>query len=115
MCEDAKGLRRKVWTWTKILSTYIGYFVAISRFVAIDTMFRRLGAKRFFLGTTIVFLGQEMHYYMVSIANYSELNLQACNYAQKRRICREKINTRLAKVFINALAERLPTSATLTD
>ena len=70
LCEGTMGLRRKVWTWTKILSTYIGYFVAISRFVAIDTMFGRLGAKRFFLGTTIVFLGQEMHYYMVCIAYY---------------------------------------------
>ena len=36
-----------------------------------------------------MFLGQEMHYNMVHIAYYTELNLQICNYAQKRRICRE--------------------------
>ena len=28
-----------------------------------------------------------MHFYMVYFANYTELNLQICNYAQKRRIC----------------------------
>ena len=35
------------------------------------------------------FLGQEVHYYMVYIAYFNELNLQICDYAQKRRICRE--------------------------
>ena len=30
-----------------------------------------------------------MHYNMVHIAYYTELNLQFCNYAQKRRISRE--------------------------
>ena len=34
-------------------------------------------------------LGQEVHYYMVYIAYFTELNLQICDYAQKRRICRE--------------------------
>ena len=50
---------------------------------------------------------------MVYIAFYTELNLQSCNYAQNRRICREKANCRLTKIFmaICALAERLPTSA----
>ena len=62
-----------------------------------------------------VFLGQEVHFEMICIAYYTELHLQTCNYAQKRRICREKVNTRLTKVFkaIFALAERLPTSAIL--
>ena len=30
-----------------------------------------------------------MHYDMVYIAYFTELNLQICDYAQKRRICRE--------------------------
>ena len=32
-----------------------------------------------------MFLGQEVHYYMVYIAYYTKLNLQLCNYAQMRR------------------------------
>ena len=35
-----------------------------------------------------MFLGQGVHYYMVYIAYFTELNLQICEYAQKRRICR---------------------------
>ena len=72
------------------------------------------------LGKKVIFwvrvLGQEVHYYMVYIAYYTELNLQICNYVQKRRICREIANTRLTKVFVAsfALVERLPTSATLS-
>ena len=34
-----------------------------------------------------MFLGQEVHYYMVYIAYFTELNLQICDYAQKQRIC----------------------------
>ena len=36
-----------------------------------------------------MFLGQEVHYYMVYIAYFTELILQICDYAQKRRILRE--------------------------
>ena len=36
----AKGLRRKVWTRTKILSPNIRYFVAILRFVAIYAFYK---------------------------------------------------------------------------
>ena len=55
---------------------------------------------------------------MVHIAYYTELNLQICNYAQKRRICRKnsthaKLKTTFAAIF--ALVERLPTSATLLN
>ena len=82
MCEGRKGFRRKVWTRTKIFSPNIGYVVATLRFVAIYTLFGNLLAKKV--------QGAEMHYYMVGIANYTELNLQICNYGQKRRICREK-------------------------
>ena len=76
--------------------------------------FWRLWAKKCSIGTKIVFLEQEVQYYMVHIAYYSytELNLQICNYAQKRRICREnsthaKLKTTFAAIF--ALVERLPT------
>ena len=76
--------------------------------------FWETGQKKLSFGS--VFLGQEVHYYMVYIAYYTELNLQICNYVQKRCICRELTNTRLTKVFVAsfALVERLPTSATLS-
>ena len=43
-------------------------------------------------GSTTVFLGQEVHYDMVYIAYFTKLSLQICDYAQKRRICRENCN-----------------------
>ena len=52
-----------------------------------------------------MFLGQEVHYYMVYIAHFTELNLQICDYTQKRHICRENCKY--------APDERLPSSATL--
>ena len=105
MREGTKGLRRKVWTRTKI---YLRYFVAILRFVAIHTLFEISGQKS-------AILGQEEHYYMVYIAFYTELNWQICNYAQKRRICRGNSKYAFYEHFmaIFALAERLPTPATL--
>ena len=59
------------------------------RFVAIYALFEELWAKKVPFWVKTVFLGQEVPYYMVYIAKYIELNLQLCNYAQKRRICRE--------------------------
>ena len=59
------GLRRKVWTQTKISCPNIRYIVAILRFVAVDTLFVRLWAKKCSFET--VFLGQEVHYQMVYI------------------------------------------------
>ena len=67
----------------------VRYFVAIFRFVAIYPIFGRLWAKKYFLGSTTVFLGQEVNYYMVYIAYFTELILQICDCAQKRRIWRE--------------------------
>ena len=52
------------------------------------TILEIIGQKKCFFGSKTVFLEQEMHHYMVGIANYTELNMQICNYAQKRRICR---------------------------
>ena len=52
------------------------YFVLLLRFVAIYALFGKLGAIKCLLGTTTVFLGQEVNHYMVCVAYYTELNLQ---------------------------------------
>ena len=59
----------------------------------------------------LVLLWQEVHYYMVYIAYYTELNLQICDDAFVAKI----VNTRLTKVFMAIFAphKRLPSSATL--
>ena len=56
-----------------------------------------------------------MHYYIVYIAYYTELNLQICDYAQKRRICRKNCKYAFDEIFMAIFApdERLPISATL--
>ena len=56
------------------------------RFVAIYALFGDLWAKKCLFGSKTVFLGQELHYYMVYIAYFTELILQIYDYAQKRRI-----------------------------
>ena len=58
LCEGTKGLGQKLWTRTKTSSLNIRYFVATLRFVVIYALFGNLWAKS-------VFLGQEIHYYMV--------------------------------------------------
>ena len=52
---------------------------------------------------------------MVYIAFFTELNLQICYYAQKRRIRRENCKYALDKIFMAIFSpnERLPSSATL--
>ena len=55
------------------------------RFVVIYALFGDLSAKKVPFGSKTVFLGQEVHYYMVYIAYFTEL-MQICDYAQKRRI-----------------------------
>ena len=52
----------------------IRYFVAILRFVAILTLLGRLWAKKVFFGVKALLLGEEVHYYMVYIAYFTELN-----------------------------------------
>ena len=56
-------------------------------------------------------------FWRFNIGYFNELNLQICNYAQKRRICRKIANMRQTKTFVAifTLAERLPTSATLPE
>ena len=48
-------------------------------------------------------LGQEVHYYMVYVAYFTKLDLQISDYAKKTKFFMANF----------ALAERLPTSATL--
>ena len=65
------------------------FFCPEFRFVAIYALFGDLWAKKCLFGSKTaqtVFLGQEVHYYMVYIAYFTELILQICDYAQKRRI-----------------------------
>ena len=56
------------------------------RFVAIYALFGDLWAKKVPFWVKNSFLGQEVHYYMVYIAYFTELILQICDYAKKRRI-----------------------------
>ena len=44
-------------------------------------------------------LGQEVHYFMVYIAYFTELNLQISNYMQERRICCENCKYALDENF----------------
>ena len=83
------GTRRKVRTRTKILSPNIRSFVADSDLSRFTHFLEIFGQKECLFGSKTVFLGQEVHYYMVYIAYFTELNLQTCDYAQKQRICRE--------------------------
>ena len=79
------------------------------RFVAIYALFGDLFESK------TVFLGQEVHYYMVYIAYYTELNWQICNHAQKRRIFRENSKYAPGKNYLAIFASResLTNSATL--
>ena len=115
MCEGTKGRRQKVDTQTKILSPNIRYFVAILRFVAIYALFGNLRAKEVPFGSNKVFFGQEVHYYMVYFAYYTEFNVQICDYAQKGHICRENRKYAHDENFDGhfCFRQRLPTSATL--
>ena len=118
MCEGTKGVCQKVLTRAKILSPSVGCFVAILRFVSIYAFFwKTLGKNSVFFGSKTVFLGQEVHYYMVYIAYFTELIWQICDYAQKRAFDAKIVNTRLTKIFIAIFApdERLPSSATLVS
>ena len=66
-----------------------------------DWLFGRLEAKKcFFFGTITAFLGQEVHYYMVFIAYYTEMTLQICSYGQKRRICRKNRKYTTGEIFL---------------
>ena len=90
LCRGTGGPRRKVWTRTKFL---------IKIFHNLRTFWRPFGKKKCLFGSKTVFLGQEVHHYMIYIAYFIELILQICDYAQKRRICRESCKYALDKNF----------------
>ena len=75
-----------------------------------------IGQKQCLFGSKTVFLGQEVHYFMVNIAYFTELNLQICDYAQKWHVCRENCKYALDENFHGHFCfERLPSSATLIN
>ena len=53
------------------------------RFFAIYALFGDLWAKKVPFGSKTVIFRQEVHYYILYIAYFTELNLQICDYAQK--------------------------------
>ena len=53
-----------------------------------------------------MFQGQEFYYYMVFITYYTELDLQICNYMQKRRICRKNSKYALDENFYDHFCPR---------
>ena len=69
------------------------------------------GQEKNFFESITVFLGQEVHYYKVYIAYYTELLITRKNNAFVAKIA----NKRMTKTFmaIFAFDEMLPTSATL--
>ena len=83
----AKGLHRKVWN-LEPLHTLFCRDIKICRNLH---TFRKFLAKKCFIGSKAVFLGQQVDFYMVYSAYFTELNLQFCKYAQKRHICRKII------------------------
>ena len=87
LCEGRKGLRRKVWSWTKILQHTL-FCRDIKICHELRTSRKSLDEKMIFWVKT-VFLGQAAHYYMVYFANHTDLNLQICNYAQKSHMSRK--------------------------
>ena len=97
--ENTKGLRQKVWTRTKSPNKLFCRDIKIC--CDLCTFWKSSGKKCLF-GSKTVFLGQEVHYNMVFIANCAELNVKICNYAQNRRICCE--NSKYASGGTRALA-----------
>ena len=71
----------------------------------LPTFWKSLGNKVPF-GSNPVFLRQEVNYYMVYIAYYTELNLQICIYTQKQPICRESSKYALDKKFYGHFCPR---------
>ena len=67
--------------------------------LAPETLFLNQKGTFFALRSSKSVFRQELHYYMVYIAYFTELNLQICDYVQKRRICRENCKYALDKNF----------------
>ena len=65
LCEGTKGLRRKVWSRTRILSPNIRILSRYQDLLQFTHFLEIFGQKKCFYGSKKVFLGQEVHYYMV--------------------------------------------------
>ena len=79
------------------------------------TFWRSLGKKKCLFGSKTVFLGQEVLYYMVYIAYFTELILQVAITRKNDTFGAKIVNTRWTKIVMASFAphERLPSSATL--
>ena len=108
MCEGTKGLHRKVWTLTKILSTNIRCFVAKLRFVPIYSLFWKIWRKK---GQQ----GAKRDNNSVSWSIFASLHGIICKFAVtgKKDAGVAKIANTKFFVGIFALAERLSTSVIL--
>ena len=87
MCQGTKGLRGKVWFWTKILSLNIRRDIKICRDER--TFWKSLGKKRaFWVKNSVVWArkGTNNTWYVL---HNTQLNVQICKYVQKQSICRE--------------------------
>ena len=62
--------------------------------------------KKCLFGSKTVFFRQEVHYYMVYIAYFTELNLQICYYAQKRRTYQENSKYARDEIFCGHFCPR---------
>ena len=75
------------------------------------------GQKKCLFGSKTVSLGQEVHYYMVCIAYFTELILHISDYPLNDAFDAKIVHTRLTKIFIAIFApdEWLSSSATLSS
>ena len=105
LCRVAEVAREHGWHPPKSLDSDKNFkpehtlFCRKLRFVAIYALFGDLWAKKCLFGSKTVFLGQEVQYYMLYIAYFTALNLQICNYAQKRRMSHENFKYVLDENF----------------
>ena len=70
-----KGPYRKSLDSDKNFKPYYTFFVTILRFVAIYALFWLFWAEKIFLGQQQCFFVHEVHYCMIYLALYTELNL----------------------------------------
>ena len=81
-------------TFIEMFNAVQSYYRAKITFVCINVFCHQggrsctniFGQEKCLFGSKTVFLGQEVHYYIVYIAYFTELILQICDYAQKQRI-----------------------------
>ena len=119
MRKGAKGLCRKVWTRMICLINIVYALTYTNNIWSRSTHFLEdFGQTKCFFGSRTVFLGQEVHYYIVHILHIV-LN-KICKFVimcKNDAFVAKIANMRRTKIFVAifALAERLPTSATLLN